>query len=94
MHRRHVLKAGVVHQDVDGEVERVDGIEVGQVDGHGRAADLLGDGLGGLGVPVDHEDVGAVGGEALGAGAADAGRATGDECASSGEGACSRHVGG
>ena len=38
--RRHVLEAGVVDQDVDGEVERVDRVEVGQVDGHGGAADL------------------------------------------------------
>ena len=65
VHRRDVLQAGVVHQDVDGEVERVDRLEVGQVDGDGRAADLLGHRLGGLGVAVDHEDVGAVGGQAL-----------------------------
>ena len=54
--RRDVLEPGVVHQDVDGEVERVDGVEVGQVDGHRGAADLGGDRLRGLGVAVDHDD--------------------------------------
>ncbi len=57
-----------------------------------RAADLGGDGLRRLGVPVDHEDVGAGRGQPHGAGAPDARRPAGDQRASSEQRSAIRHV--
>ena len=43
VHRRDVLQPGVVHQHVDVDVQRVDRVEVGQVDPDRGPADRLGD---------------------------------------------------
>ena len=81
--RGDVLQAGVVDQDVDVEVQGVDRVEVGQVDGHRGAAHLLGGGGRGVGVPVDHDDRAPRLGQPGRAGAPDARRPAGDECAPS-----------
>jgi hypothetical protein len=86
-----VLQAGVVHEDVDGEVEPADGVEVGQVDRGGRAAHVGGHRLRRLGVPVEDDDLRAVRGQPDGAGPPDARGAAGDQCAPPGERTCDVH---
>ena len=85
------IDTGVVDDDVealvlllDGAQERRDVLAARNVDGHRRGAKALGDKRlrrlpGALPVNVGDVDVGALGGEQLGRGKADAGRRPGDE---------------
>ncbi len=84
--RGDVLDAGAVDQEVDLEVERVDGGAVGQVDGDVVAADDGGHLGGRLLVAVEHGDVGAELGEPGGDGGADAAGASGHRRPASVEG--------
>ena len=58
MNRGHMLEAGVVHQDVDVEVELGQAVEIGQVDHQRLAVDLGRYGPGSLGVDIEHHDRG------------------------------------
>src|SRR5690606_2018605 len=77
--RRDVLQPGVVDQDVDLGRQRVEGRRVGQVDDVRLPADVRGDRLGRVGVPVDHVHRGTRRGQRGGARPADAAAAPGDQ---------------
>ena len=83
LHRRHVLHAGVVDQDVGlhggAQAELLDRRTVGEVGDQVVAAELGGDLLGAGLVAVEHDDPRAVRGEPRGDGPADAAGAAGDE---------------
>jgi hypothetical protein len=75
---------GTQRAEVDGGVDRVqDLIGVGDVDGDEDATDLVRELPPAFGVEVGDDDPGALGGQLAGRGRTDAGRATGDDCASS-----------
>jgi hypothetical protein len=74
-----VLEPGVVDQDVGGQLDAVEAGRVGQVGGHGDAAELAGDPLGAGLVQVDHGHPGPGAGQPAGAGLADAAGPAGDQ---------------
>ena len=85
MNRGHMLEAGVVHQDVDVEVELGQAVEIGQVDHQRLAVDLGRYGPGSLGVDIEHHDRGVRRGEAGGTRSSDPTARTGHESPTPGE---------
>lgn len=78
LHGRDVLEPGVVDQDVGVDPQRVQ-LRAGQVHDQRAAVQLIGDRLGPVGVPVEHRDLGAGGGQPPCAGPADAAGRPGDQ---------------